>query len=234
MSYILIYLAFSAGILSFLSPCSVGMIPAYIGYYIKSNEDKSWKKIYLGLFRGIALALGFSTIFIIFSIIIFVFGNIIINVIPMITIFIGIIIIFLGVSTFVNRGLSLNIFHRFQSDIDKKIKKNNNMLSIYLFGLLYGLVSLGCSFPLFISVVFSTLIDKNYFSTLVVGLSYLSGVFLISLLLSFLLAISNTFIGDKLLKYRKFVNRIAGVIMILAGLYIIYYQLNSYFSLKIL
>ncbi len=234
MSDILISLAFSAGILSFLSPCSVGMIPAYIGFYIKSNEDKSWKKIYLGLFRGIALALGFSTIFIIFAIIIFVFGNIIINVIPVITVFIGIIIICLGISTLINRGLSLNIFHQFQSDVDKKVKKNNNILSIYLFGLLYGLVSLGCSFPLFISVVLSTFIEKNYFNTIVVGLSYLAGVFLISLLLSFLLAVSNTFIEDKLFRYRKFVNKIAGVIMILAGLYIIYYQLSSYFSLKIL
>ena len=232
--WVLIGIAFISGILSFLSPCSIGMIPAYIGFYIINSEDASWKNIYLGLFRGIALALGFSTIFIIFAIIIIIFGNIIIGIVPIITITIGVIIILLGISTFINKGFSFNVLDKLQTNLGKKVKVGKNIFSIYLFGLLYGLASLGCSFPLFISVILSTFIEKNYYESSLVGISYILGIFLVAIILSLLLVISSTFIEDKLFKYRLFINKIAGIVMLLAGIYIIYYQLSPYFSLKIL
>ena len=167
--YVLISIAFSAGILSFLSPCSVGMIPAYVGFYISNNEDKSFKKVYLGFLRGFILALGFSTIFILFAIFIIIFGDIIINIVPWIVILIGIIIVILGIRSLLNKGISLNIFHKIESNLENKAKNKNGILKIYLFGILYGLASLGCSFPLFISTVLSTFIDKNYLNTIFVG-----------------------------------------------------------------
>jgi cytochrome c biogenesis protein CcdA len=233
--YILISIAFTAGILSFLSPCSVGMIPAYVGFYISNNEDRSFKKIYLGVLKGFVLALGFSTIFILFAIFIIAFGDIVINIVPWIVIIIGVIIIVMGVLSLLNKGVNLNIFHKIESSLENKAKNRNGILKVYLFGILYGLASLGCSFPLFISTVLSTFIDKNYLNTVFVAGAYLFGIFIVSIILSSILSVSNTFIQDRFFKYRQYINKIAGIIMIIAGIYIIYYQASAYFSfIKIL
>lgn len=66
MNNISILLAFSAGLLSFLSPCVLPLIPAYISYLTGSSveELKHEKPNILTLYRSFGFILGFSIIFI--------------------------------------------------------------------------------------------------------------------------------------------------------------------------
>lgn len=67
MKDISVLLAFSAGLLSFLSPCVLPLVPAYIGYLTGSSvnelKEKSWKPS--TLYKSLGFVLGFSFIFII-------------------------------------------------------------------------------------------------------------------------------------------------------------------------
>ena len=63
-------LAFSAGLLSFLSPCVLPMVPAYLSYIAGSsiseiNTSKAKRNL---LIKSVFFILGFSTIFIILGI----------------------------------------------------------------------------------------------------------------------------------------------------------------------
>lgn len=66
MSNISLILAFSAGLISFLSPCVLPLVPAYISYITGTTIDElktKKSKLYV-LYRSIWFVIGFSVIFI--------------------------------------------------------------------------------------------------------------------------------------------------------------------------
>jgi cytochrome c-type biogenesis protein len=66
MKDISMLLAFSAGLLSFLSPCVLPMIPAYVSYLTGTSikELREEKPKLLVLYKSIGFVIGFSIIFI--------------------------------------------------------------------------------------------------------------------------------------------------------------------------
>ena len=70
-------IAFSAGFISFLSPCVLPLIPGYISYISGQTLNELVKKKQSVLLKTIYFSLGFSIIFIIFGAICFFFRKII-------------------------------------------------------------------------------------------------------------------------------------------------------------
>ncbi len=70
MKDISILLAFSAGLLSFLSPCVLPLVPAYISYLTGSSikELKDGKTKLFTLYKSFGFVLGFSIIFILMGV----------------------------------------------------------------------------------------------------------------------------------------------------------------------
>ena len=62
-----IILAFSAGLISFLSPCVLPLIPGYISYISGSSLNELLDKKSINLFPIILFTLGFSIVFICFG-----------------------------------------------------------------------------------------------------------------------------------------------------------------------
>ena len=70
MNDITVLLAFSAGLLSFLSPCVLPLVPAYISYLTGSSieELKDGKAKFSTLYNSFGFVLGFSIIFILMGV----------------------------------------------------------------------------------------------------------------------------------------------------------------------
>ena len=64
---ILIFVAFGAGLLSFLSPCVLPLIPGYISYISGQTLNELVEKRQSVLLKTIYFSLGFSIVFIIFG-----------------------------------------------------------------------------------------------------------------------------------------------------------------------
>jgi cytochrome c-type biogenesis protein len=64
-------LAFLAGLASFLSPCVLSLVPAYIGYLggRAAGGESSGKNRWITFSHGLAFVLGFSLVFILFNIV---------------------------------------------------------------------------------------------------------------------------------------------------------------------
>src|SRR3990172_793195 len=66
MSEAYLAFAFTLGIASFFTPCAVGMVPAYLGYFLRQDESKKasrGRRIGDGLLFGLITTLGFVSIF---------------------------------------------------------------------------------------------------------------------------------------------------------------------------
>ena len=61
-----LFIAFSAGLISFLSPCVLPLIPGYISYVSGSSFNELIEKKNIKLITIILFTVGFSIVFIIF------------------------------------------------------------------------------------------------------------------------------------------------------------------------
>ena len=69
-------LAFSAGFVSFLTPCVLPIIPGYISYITGKNLNEIEKDKKIVLIKTILFSLGFSLVFIALGITVSAVGNI--------------------------------------------------------------------------------------------------------------------------------------------------------------
>ncbi|CUU47819.1 cytochrome c biogenesis CcdA family protein [Clostridium beijerinckii] len=101
MKDISILLAFSAGLLSFLSPCVLPLVPAYISYLTGSSikELKEGKTKLFTLYKSFGFVLGFSIIFILMGVSVTSLGKLFITHKDLFRKFGGILIIVFGLHT---------------------------------------------------------------------------------------------------------------------------------------
>ena len=88
-----LFIAFGAGLISFLSPCVLPLIPGYISFISGSSLNELLAKKQINLFPLILFSLGFSFVFIIFGAAASFLGQLLLQNSQTLRIFAGIIII---------------------------------------------------------------------------------------------------------------------------------------------
>jgi cytochrome c-type biogenesis protein len=70
ISQISVWLAFLAGLASFLSPCVFSLVPAYVGYLggLAAGGEKNQSNRWVTFSHGLAFVLGFSTVFVLLGV----------------------------------------------------------------------------------------------------------------------------------------------------------------------
>jgi cytochrome c biogenesis protein CcdA len=207
--------------LAFLAPCAVALLPAYIVSFISRNKEINSSKTYL-FFRGLKLAslsiLGILVIYIIAGVLIIVASQVIKDYMRWVALSMGGILILLGILMLLGKNVSLNlhIAHK---------KYNSEISEAFFFGVAYAIAALGCLFPLFLVVATQAISAPS----MIIGGSYILAYFLgISTLMisTILLAIfAKDFITRQLHRILPHMQIISGILLILAGIYIIQYQL---------
>ena len=122
-----LFIAFGAGLISFLSPCVLPLIPGYISYISGSTLDELVKNKNVNLTPIILFTLGFSFVFIIFGASATFLGKILLSNSFPLRIIAGVIIIIFSLHIL---GI-LNIsFLNYEKRIDAN--KNSNIITVFL------------------------------------------------------------------------------------------------------
>lgn len=215
--------SFLAGVGSFFSPCSVALIPAYIGYYLGSQNQALHVKerILHGLKAGSLAGFGLISVFILAGVIFSIFANVLKSVSFYLGIGTGALLIFLGILMIANRNLGITLPLGF-------VKVNPDRLrNFYLFGVVYALGSLGCSLPLFLLVISQGLNTANYIFALFNFLIYSVTISGLMVGFSILTAISKGTTMSLLQRPLSTIKTLGSLLMIAAGSYLIYFQVKS-------
>lgn len=224
-----LYFSFIAGLAAFFAPCSFAILPGYISYYISKYADKErksslWNNILQGLIFGIIASAGFFTVFGLAGAAVILLGQYIKQFIPWIAIGAGFILILLGIAMFFGR------FAFFQMPRINLIRKNEK-LGVYLFGIAYAIGSLGCVFPIFLSIAIQGISYGLFPDGAYTILAYILGMSLLMIgATASAFAAKHVILGrlERILPYFK---RASSIILIAAGAYMVYYQ---YFLFKFL
>lgn len=223
-------IAFLAGLLAILSPCSYVSIPAFFSYTFK--EKKEITKMTFIFF------LGFTTIFVLLGLIAAKLGNTLAQFQyenSNLALIAGIFLVLFGLLTILGKGFSfLKLNKKFKHDVS----------GIYLYGIFFGLGWNVCAGPILAGILTIASVLGNYIKAGLLMFAYSIGVFVPLFLLSFFWDKYN-FTNSKLLRGKEFkignfgvhsTNLIAGILIIAAGALMILYRgtyiINAFDFLK--
>ena len=205
---------FIEGIASFISPCVLPMLPIYISYFI--GEDN--KKVSKAVINSIGFVLGFTIVFIVLSILASRLGGIISNNIKYVKILFGIIIILLGLNYM--EILKIKLLNKTKG-INKKVK-DLNFFKALVFGMLFSISWTPCIGTFLASALLLIAKNQDMVKGILLMLVYSIGLgipFIISAVLLEKLKEVFNFIK----KHYDIIKKISGVILIIMGIYMIFF-----------
>ncbi len=216
--------SFIAGSLAAVNPCGIVMLPVYLALYVNGEENSNSQnfsnKINNSLKVIFSVGSGFIVLFIVISILIYFSQSLIGQVIPFLSIFMSVLIIYFGVGEILNKKTFNSSLMRLANKIGNP--KNRGMIPYVLFGISYGLVSVGCALPIFISIVTKTLND-SFLDIIVNFIFYSLGMLSIITFLT----LSTLFSVNTYSKINNFFRRyssiIFGLFLTIAGVYMLSY-----------
>lgn len=224
MDLVLISFSFLAGLQAFFAPCSLALIPAYVGYAVKqkTGETNRRQQLFLGLKAGIFASLGMLTVDVVFGLILAFFGRLMAPVFPWIEFFTGGLLIFLGSSTLLGYEFAVRppVVLAKQTQGEKRF---------YLFGVAYALGAMGCTLPIFLLVVFQSWAQKGIWGGVINFAVYASAMSFLMIIFSLISSLSKITLQQFLVKYLLVIQKSAGFLIILAGIYLIFLALPVLF-----
>ncbi|MDZ7691954.1 MAG: cytochrome c biogenesis protein CcdA [Balneolaceae bacterium] len=140
--------SFIQGILAFLAPCAVALLPGYIVAFISRNSqgDPSLaKRLYRGLKLALLSILGILVVYAIAGGMIIVAAQVLKDYMKWITIGMGAILIVLGILMVMGKNVSFSL------NMNNATQKTE-AVEAFVFGIAYAIGALGCLFPLFLVV----------------------------------------------------------------------------------
>ncbi len=223
-------LAFLAGIASFLSPCVLALVPAYIGFLgsqsaMHQREGFNKHERLDTIVSGVFFVLGFSFIFILLGAATSVLGSILYNVKDWLTKIGGIVVILLGLHT---TGIIQIPFLMVDTRYQKPIPKEMGYLSAFLMGIIFSAGWSPCVGPVLGAILTLSLQGKS----ILFGASLLTA-YSLGLAVPFLLAaIGLNWVMVLLQKYGALlhvIQIIMGVILIIVGV-LLFFNIYAYLA----
>ena len=209
----------AAGLIAAFNPCGFAMLPAYLSYFLgleSDNDDNRDVGILNGLKVSLTLSLGFVFVFAIIGIL----TNTIISEASIekqagyITLGIGIILVLLGVAMVAGYHPVLKI-PRIQMGTS-----NRQLPSIFLFGISYAFVSIGCSAPIFFLTVGGSFSRDGIVNGSAVFISYALGMSIVITVLTIGISIARSSITEKYKSIMKYLNPISGIFLSISGFFL--------------
>jgi cytochrome c-type biogenesis protein len=214
-------IAFGAGLISFLSPCVLPLIPGYVSFISGQSlqdilKSKEVKFLPLALF-----CLGFSTVFIILGASASFLGQALLQNSEILRIIAGIVIIVFSLQLIglINIGY-LNLEKRFEA------KSSQNILFPYVIGLAFGFGWTPCIGPILGSILALASIEETL-SRAVIMLSFYSLGLAIPFVLSGYLIQKFLLFSKNFKKNINLISKIGGIILLITGILILTNQLQA-------
>ena len=213
--------AFSAGFISFLSPCVLPLIPGYISYISGQALDEIIKDNKSVLLKTIFFSIGFSIVFISFGITASFIGKLLISYSNQLRIIAGIIIILFSLQ-FIGL-INLKILNSETRFFTKNY--NDNLIFPIIVGAAFGFGWTPCIGPVLGSILALAAIEENI-SKGILLLSFYSLGLAIPFIISGILIDKFLFFSKSFRKYISIITKIGGVILLLTGIAILTGQLQ--------
>ena len=213
-------IAFGAGLISFLSPCVLPLIPGYISFITGNSLNELLESKKINIRPLILFTLGFSFVFIIFGAAASYLGQVLLQNSETLRIIAGLIIIIFSLQL-------IGIININFLNFEKKIytQKNNNIWFSFIIGMAFGFGWTPCIGPILGSILALASTEETVFKAIIL-LSFYSLGLAIPFILSGYLMQRFLMFSKNFKKNINLVTKGGGVILLITGVLILTNQLQ--------
>jgi cytochrome c-type biogenesis protein len=212
-------IAFLAGLASFLSPCVLSLVPAYIGYLggRAAGGEVNAKNRWITFSHGLAFVIGFTIVFLLFNIIASALGGLLYEIRTWLARVGGLIIVIFGLHMI---GVFRIPFLEYDVRVHTSVNQNMGYLSSVLMGIFFSAGWSPCVGPVLGAIMTLSANGGNVGIGTLLGLAYSAG-----LAIPFLIAALGigwvTTILRKYGKVMRYVEIIMGILLVVIGILLI-------------
>ncbi len=215
-----IFVAFGAGLLSFLSPCVLPLIPGYISYVSGQSLQEVIKSKKINPFPLILFCCGFSTVFIIFGASASLLGQLFLQNSEILRVLAGVIIV---IFSFQLIGIINIPYLNFEKRFDAKESKN--VFFPYIIGLAFGFGWTPCIGPILGSILALASIEDTLVRAILLLTFYSLGLALPFILSGYLIQ-RFLLLSKNFKRNMNLISKIGGIILLITGILILTNQLQ--------
>ena len=214
-------IAFGAGLISFLSPCVLPLIPGYISYISGQSLQEILNKKQTNIFPLILFCLGFSTVFVILGASASFLGRTLLQNSEILRILAGIIIVIFSLQLIGIINISyLNFEKRFDA------KESRNILFPYVIGVAFGFGWTPCIGPILGSILALASIEETLSKAVIMLIFYSLGLAIPFVLSGYLIQRFLLF-SKNFKKNINLISKIGGITLLITGILILTNQLQA-------
>ena len=213
-------IAFGAGLISFLSPCVLPLIPGYVSFITGSTLNEILEKKKIDLLPLVVFSLGFSFVFIIFGATASFLGQILLQNSQILRSIAGVIIIIFSLQLIGILNIKfLNVEKKFYT------KKSNNIFFIFIVGMAFGFGWTPCIGPILGSILALASTEETIYKAILL-LSFYSLGLAIPFILSGYLMQKFLLFSKNFKRNINLVTKSGGIVLLITGILILTNQLQ--------
>ena len=215
-----LFIAFGAGLISFLSPCVLPLIPGYVSFISGNTLNEILEKKKIDLLPLIVFSLGFSFVFIIFGATASFLGQILLQNSQILRSIAGVIIIIFSLQLIGVLNIKfLNVEKKFYT------KKSNNIFLVFIVGMAFGFGWTPCIGPILGSILALASTEETIYKAILL-LSFYSLGLAIPFILSGYLMQKFLLFSKNFKRNINLVTKGGGIILLITGILILTNQLQ--------
>ena len=215
------FIAFGAGLISFLSPCVLPLIPGYISYISGQSFQEILNQKKINFFPLVLFCSGFSTVFIILGASASFLGQVLLQNSEVLRISAGIVIIIFSLQLI---GIINIPYLNFEKRFDAK--ESRNILFPYVIGVAFGFGWTPCIGPILGSILALASIEETLSKAVILLISYSLGLAIPFILSGYLIQRFLLF-SKNFKKNINLISKIGGITLLVTGVLILTNQLQA-------
>jgi cytochrome c-type biogenesis protein len=223
-----LWYAFVVGLVASVNPCGFVLLPAYLGYYLGTDQDAQRGRWRAGraVVIGATVAATFALLFGIAGIVVGLAASAVTSALPWTGTAVGVGLILLAGVIASGRELTVTLPAR-AARLMRPAVRSRGLGGYVAYGTAYALASLGCTLPLFLAVVGTSL--QAHGLAAAVGQFLLFGLGMGTVLAT--LTFATAAFGDTIIRLVRPLGRhvgwVSAIMLWLAGAYVVYYWLTA-------
>ena len=212
-------LAFTSGMVAAFNPCGFSLLPAYIGAFVLGDDiaDHTDRRVIRAVGVAAAVSVGFVVVFSTIGLVIDLIADGVQEQLPWVTIVVG------GALTVVGAATVAGWRPRLGLTMPQLMSgSRNTAVAMVGYGVTYAVASLSCTIGPFLAVTGAALTGSAW-NAAGAYLAYSLGMGAVILAISLASALAHTTVATHVRRFSRVAPRIAGLLMMLAGMYAVWY-----------
>ena len=218
-------ISFAGGIIAFLSPCTLPLLPVYISYIsgVGIKEEIEGKKRLKMVLSTLACVIGFTIIFVLMAIVVSYFGNIARKILynDILYQIVGILVIIMGIQM---TGIFKFRFLNREKKVELEFKKRGYLISMFL-GMAFAIGWSPCTGPILGSVLALAATSATVYQGVLYLIAFSLGLGIPFLIIGFFMEYFTKIIR-KSGKVVYVISIISGVVLIIMGIVLFFNKLS--------